>query len=379
MDKVRILDIASTDQGAYRLLKSRVKKINCDKRFDNYIVCPRGEWSEKIEEYGVSCIEYDVKREISILELKKEIEKLEKILQQYEPNIVHSHNSKTGALARIAVKNINKKHKKNIMMIHQVHGFHFTGQKGIKKTMFLQVEKKLAKYTDILLFQNMYEYNLCEKYGIDKKCTIEYIGNGINIDEFNSMQLNSKAKENFTIVCVARIEPIKNHMMLLQALNLLKEKYDIHDFKAIFIGEGSNKELLNYINENSLESHVIFTGALDRKDVINEIYNSDLSVLTSIKEGKPRALIESMLLGKPCIATNVIGTNEVVENNVTGYLVKLNDYEDLAFKIKELKEDMDKYNLFSLNCKKAVVENFDEKVVIEKIKQIYLRNLYKCL
>lgn len=145
MKKIKVVDISSTDQGAYRLLRTRVKKINNDARFENYIICPRGEWVEKIKSLGIKHIPYDIDRKLNFMNIYSEIKKLEKLILEVNPDIVHSHNSKSGAIARIAVDNINRKYDKSIRMVHQVHGYHFTKYKGMKRKVFLDIERYLAK------------------------------------------------------------------------------------------------------------------------------------------------------------------------------------------------------------------------------------------
>jgi hypothetical protein len=122
MGKIRVVDIASTGQGAYRLLRTRVKKINDDGRFENYIISPGGEWAEKIKSLGIKHISYDIDRGLNPFNAFMEIRRLEKLLLEINPDIVHSHNSKSGAAARIAAYRINKRYKKSIKIIHQVHG-----------------------------------------------------------------------------------------------------------------------------------------------------------------------------------------------------------------------------------------------------------------
>ncbi|MBP3917182.1 glycosyltransferase [Clostridium sp.] len=372
MEKIKVFDVGSTDQGAYRLLKTRVKKIDSDERFDNYIVCPSGEWQKRMLDEGVKCINFDVTRGLGIKSVFLETKKLRDIFIEHRPDIVHSHNSKTGALARIAVYSANKKLDKKIKMIHQVHGYHFTTYTGIKKEIFLLIEKLLSNITDVLLFQNKYEFELSKDNKMDKKSELVYIGNGINVEEFQDIEVKKTETKGTNIVCVARIEPVKNHMMLLESIKVLKDKYGVKDFTLTLIGEGDRTELEKFINENNLSSNVVFTGILDRKDVINTIYNSDISVLTSIKEGKPRALIESMLLGKPCVGTNVVGTNEVIKDRENGYLVELNDFEGFADKLYSLIIDNELCNKFSKNAKEFAYNNFNEDVVINKIISSYL-------
>ncbi len=374
MDKIKILDIASTDIGAYRLLRTRVKKINEDDRFINYIACPNGYWAEKIIECGLKHIPYEIDRKINFKNIFSEIGRLEALLLELKPDIVHSHNSKSGAIARLAVKNINKKYYKNIKMIHQVHGYHFTKYKGVKKTLFLKIEKYLAKNTHVLLFQNNYELELSKAIGIEKECVLKYIGNGINFEEFCKYTHNTKFQQNKKkkIVCVARIEPIKNHKMLIKSLGILKNKFDFNNFEAVIIGEGDNSNLVDYISMNNLEENIKFTGQLDREDVIGHISTSDVSVLTSIKEGRPRALIESLILGKPCVGTNVVGTNEVIVNGENGYLVELGDELIFAKSIYKLLTVEEIYNKFSNNATAGAYKEFNEDTVIQIIKEVYL-------
>lgn len=375
MNRIKVFDVGSTDQGAYRLLRTRVKKVDSDERFENYIVCPSGEWQEKIVEEGIKWIQFDVTRGLGIKNVFDEIKLLKNIFIENRPDIVHSHNSKTGALARISVYLANRKLDKKIKMIHQVHGYHFTTYTGIKKQIFLNIEKFLSNITDVLLFQNKFEYELSKDNKMNKKSELVYIGNGINIEEFTNIPIKEIETNKTNIVCVARIEPVKNHMMLLQGVNLLKIKYNYDNFELILIGEGDKTELEEYISQNNLKENIRFTGVLDRKDVINIIHNSHISVLTSIKEGKPRALIESLFMGKPCVATNVVGTNEVIIDGENGYLVELNNIKVFAEKLYELINDSKIYNKFSQNAKEFAKLEFNENNVIQRLKDVYIKSI----
>lgn len=376
MGKIKVVDITSTDQGAYRLLRTRVKKINNDYRFENYIISPGGEWAEKIKSLGIKHIPFEMDRKLNPINTLREIRRLEKLIMEIDPDIVHSHNSKAGAAARIAVSHINKKHKKSIKIVHQVHGYYFTVCKGIKKNLFLCIENYLAKKTDVLLFQNKYELNLSFTQGMNKYCDLEYIGNGVNLEEFNEYLTeanNYKKYNNRKILCIARLEHVKNHEMLIRSLGILKNQFNICDFKAVFTGEGDKGKFTKLIEENNLKENIEFTGSLDRFHVIKNISECCISVLTSIKEGKPRALMESLLLGKPCVGTNVTGTDEVIINNKNGYLVELNDDYNFAKAIYNLMVDKKVYDEFSSNAKEYAAKEFNEDIVIEKIKNIYFR------
>ena len=81
--------------------------------------------------------------------------------------------------------------------------------------------------------------------------------------------------------------------------------------------------------------------------------------------------MESSALGVPVVATDVIGTREVVKDGVTGYLVPLNDYKSFANKMYELLTNEKRWEEFSKNAKNFAKEEFDENKVVEKLIEIY--------
>lgn len=368
---IKILDIASTDIGAYRLLRTRVKAINTLTNFTNIIVCPKGVWADKLKSENIPIIEYELHRNLKLIYLFKEINLLYRIIKYEKPNIIHSHNSKSGALARIVALIYNLFNYKNkIKVIHQVHGYHFTYFKSIKKYIYIYIEWILSLFTDVLLFQNKYEYNISIKYLMNIKAKLIYIGNGIDLKL--SKKFFSKIDEKKNILsCVARIEPVKNHIMILKAINYLINEKNFKDIKVFFIGEGNSDLLNNFIANNNLSNNIIFLGEKPHDKVLKLINESKILLLTSIKEGKPRCIMEAMALGIPCIATNVIGTNETIINNKTGFLVELDDYKELAEKITLLLENKTLYDKFSSESILYAKLNYDENTIINELIDIY--------
>lgn len=370
---IKIADLFNTDYGAYRILRMRVKKIDSDPCFENYIICPKGPWSDKMKEQGIKIINYPLSNSLNPIKILKEVKGLTYIFQKVNPDIVHTHNSKIGAIGRIAAKKAGIKR-----IIHQVHGYHFTQYHGFKRIFYEKIEKSLAKYSDVLLFQNKNEYKYSLERNFKSNDKLIYIGNGISFDEFseylkNEKTFNIKKKK---IICIARWQKVKNHKMLFEAIKILIEKYKFSNFKLYLYGEGSEKEnLIKLSHRLNINNYIEFVGTLDRKEIIKEIFTADLSVLTSLKEGKPRALMESSLLGVPVIATNVIGTNEVVKHGKTGYLVELNNAEEFAKRMYDLLTNKEKWIEFSQNARKYAEKEFDENKIIDKLKKIYMKSV----
>lgn len=119
--------------------------------------------------------------------------------------------------------------------------------------------------------------------------------------------------------------------------------------------------LEEWINQDIIE----YLGTTD--DVRCFIDKADCIVLPSYREGTPRTLLEAASLGKPIVATNVPGCNNVVENNYNGFLCKLKDAADLAGKMYDmLLLNEEAWEQMAKNSRAKVERQFDEQVVIEK-------------
>lgn len=366
--KIIVHDVFNTDYGAYRLLRTRVQKIDSDERFENWIVCPDGEYSKKMKKIGVKIINTHIDdKSINPITDRSSIAELTDIFKSLKPDVVHTHTSKGGYVGRIAARHAKVPH-----VIHQVHGFHFTQLNGVKKKIYAYAEKWLSKYADILLFQNMNEFELSKDMGFEKRTKLLYIGNGISMEEFEDAKVKDAPKdgEKLKIVCIARLEPVKNHEMLFEVARILKNKKI--NFEILLVGGGHLKDdYVKICEELGIRDQIKFVGNVDRKEVKDILASSHISVLTSLKEGKPRSLMESQIVGLPVIATDVIGTNEIVLNGKTGFLVKVGDIETFADKIESLYENKELWKSMSNNAKENAKQNFDEDVVVERLKNLY--------
>ena len=83
-----------------------------------------------------------------------------------------------------------------------------------------------------------------------------------------------------------------------------------------------------------IENHVEFMGY--RRDIAKLVAMCDVSVSASRREGLPVNLIEASAIGKPIVATKVRGNSDIVENGVNGFLVELDNYEEMAEKLLEI-------------------------------------------
>jgi glycosyltransferase involved in cell wall biosynthesis len=138
---------------------------------------------------------------------------------------------------------------------------------------------------------------------------------------------------SFVIGSVARLVPVKNHAMVLRALQRLDE--DVH---LVLIGAGpSRRELEELARVLHVERRVHFTGQLVEAENLHQFF--DVSVLCSRSEGFPNAVIEALAVGCPVVATPVGGVPEVILDRRTGLLVPVDEPDALAASVRELRGD----------------------------------------
>ena len=165
-------------------------------------------------------------------------------------------------------------------------------------------------------------------------------------------------KEN-RIVTVGRLIPEKNHELLIDAFSILCKDYP--QYVLEFYGDGKLKEALrDRINELGLIDKVVLHG--NANDIPRQIASAKMFVLSSRIEGMPNALMEAMALGLPCVATDVSGVRDIIEDGENGFIVPCNDKYQLAEKMKNLLQDPDMMKRFS-NKTESVLEKFEKNKI----------------
>jgi len=161
----------------------------------------------------------------------------------------------------------------------------------------------------------------------DKK--IIYIPNGIP-DEFFKQK---KAEQQNKILFLGRISPIKNLETAILAINQIKDKNIIFEL----VGPADENYLIKLkklVKQNNLDNRIKFTTPIyDLKKKIQKIDSCKIFILPSLREGMPQSLIEAMAREKIVIASDNLGSKDIIKDNQNGYIFKIGDEKDLADKI----------------------------------------------
>lgn len=188
----------------------------------------------------------------------------------------------------------------------------FTGLKKVWINLYLILSSLVYNYSDKIstLFSDNARLEIEAGADPDK---IVIIPNGIDIAGFASVRPKDLNKDILTVTLVGRVVPIKDIKTYILAARLVCDEMG-KKVKFLVMGpfdedKEYTDECLTLINLLGLDGVVEFTGNVDLKKAFNDV---DLVVLTSISEGQPLSLMESMSAGIPCVATNVGACKELL-------------------------------------------------------------------
>lgn len=258
-------------------------------------------------------------------------------IRRWQPDIVHTHAAKAGALGRLAARWAGKRPK---LIVHTYHGNVFDGYfSPLKTKIILFLERYLCRISDVIIaISETQKKDLVEKYKIAPAEKIKVVRLGFDLSKFTAgmdqkrnifRQEFGLSDDTIIITSTGRLAPIKNPLLLIDAMAILVRKYPSFPLKLFFVGDG---ELLEACQKAAISSgliycmsggdartaQVVFTSWRKDIDVVNA--GSDIVALSSINEGTPVSIIEAMASGKAVVATNVGGVADVIENTVSGLL-----------------------------------------------------------
>ena len=269
------------------------------------------------------------------------LQTLTQTLKARKPDIVHTHSGKAGVLGRLAAQRAGVP-----VIIHTIHGPSFGRFQGaLANFIFTNAERYAAHVTThfVTVANAMTEQYLAA--GIGQRAQYSRVFSGFNLQPFiqakNEMALRQKlgiAPDDFVIGKIARLFELKGHDDLLAVAPAVIKKCP--QVKFLLIGDGLLRPSLEaQIKAQGLEKHFVFTGLIPPAEVPKYVGIMDALVHLSLREGLPRALPQALANGKPVVAYDCDGANEVCLPDKTGFLIRPKDFPALEAALTNLAQD----------------------------------------
>ena len=168
-------------------------------------------------------------------------------------------------------------------------------------------------------------------YKTSRKKKIDLIYNGIDLERYtNKSDIKISPKQ---IIAVGRLSKIKGFDLLIQAVAAIKTPCQL-----VIAGDGPEKENLeNLAKMLGIEKKVIFTGRLEKQQLIHFYQESSIFCMSSYNEGMSNAMLEAIACGLPVVTTQVGGAAELVKGN--GVIVPCGDSFALQSALETLLTD----------------------------------------
>jgi glycosyltransferase involved in cell wall biosynthesis len=303
------------------------------------------------------------------------LRKLEKILREQQPDIVHTHSGKAGILGRLAAKRAGVP-----IIIHHIHGPSFGNFQGaVANLVFTAAEKYAARVTDHFFCSANAMTRLYLAAGIGQPEKFTRIFSGFDLKPFltatNDPALRQQlglGENHFVIGKIARLFKLKGHSDLLAAFARIRPQ--VPQARLLFVGDGSLRgEIENQVHTLGLDGWVIFAGLVPPGEVARYTGIMDCVAHLSYREALSRALPQALAAGKPVVAYDFDGADEVCLENETGLLVRTGDTAAAARRLLQLAGDPALREKLGRRGQAFVRENFSiEKMVADQY-DIYLK------
>ena len=297
------------------------------------------------------------------------VSQLKKIISEYKIDVIHFHTS--DSLTLFYMFNLtNKITQKIIYSKKAVRG---------SGSFFSKFKYNLKRIDHIICVSEKVKYDLKNilNPSSQKKLTVVYDCVSLSSEKNNFDFDSFKAKYNinpttFLIGSIANHTTAKDLPNLINAIYILKNEYNVSNFKLIQVGHFSKltPEIEDLIEKLDLKNEIILTGKIENAMSLNKIF--DIFVISSTREGGPTAALEAMLMKTTIVTTDVGIMSEIINNKENGFICKTDNHHELAKSLYEASIcDKNKIDLIKEYNYKLVTENFNSKKISKQILEIY--------
>lgn len=251
------------------------------------------------------------------------LQKILRLIDEWQPDLIHCHSSKAGMLGRVAG------YFRKIPVVFTVHGWSWASVSGGKAKLIFFVEHFLARLKNVYF---IYVSHAVETVGQKKLGLTNNQGVVIHNGVPDLSQSTRKNRDFVRFIMPARVAYPKDHETVIRAFDALEKESVL-----VLCGTGTDSSSFACSVEDwapRRHRDVIRLG--QRVDIPRLLHDSDAMILSSRSEALPLSIIEALSVGLPVIATDVGGVSELVATGQNGYLVEKGNVSTMIHAMESL-------------------------------------------
>lgn len=245
------------------------------------------------------------------------------LFRKFRPDVIHARNFGAwidSAFARTLALNPGK-------LAFTTHGWDRIAHMSRRKAFVCRILSAMTTGMAAVSPQTATEFG--KETGIPAS-RFEILHSGVDTNRFapNPDRLRRAPDASFVIACVARLDPVKRHETLIDAVSLMRSQHNVN-VELRLVGDGPMRATLeDQVRRLGIERSVLFLGTRD--DAPEQLRDADVFALASVREGRPTSIMEAMSAGLPVVATNVGSVADLVDDGESGFVIEPDNPEILA-------------------------------------------------
>ena len=326
--------------------------------YEVYLSLPQSDENQYFIDLGCKIVETNIdRRGVNPFKDIKLINQYKKIIKNVNPDIIFSYTIKPNIYGTIAS---NKLHYKQVC---NITGTGATFLKNSPVAFICRILYRLSvKKSYKVFFQNTGDRDYFIRHKMVKDNYDMLPGSGCNLLENNYYPMPKDEVTKF--IFIGRVMELKGIEEYLECAKRIKSKYpDTEFYIAGWNEEEKYKQIVQDYQEKGFVNYIGF-----RKDIKEWIRQCHCTILPSHGgEGVPNVLLESAATGRVCIGSNINGTKDVIDDNITGYLFETGNPDSLIDKVEKfLNLTFDEREQMGAAGRRKVEKEFDRQKVIDK-------------
>jgi glycosyltransferase involved in cell wall biosynthesis len=300
---------------------------------------------------------------------------LRALYRRLRPDVVHTHQSKAGALGRLAAALARVP-----LVVHTIHIAPFVNVTGIRRRLYIAAERLCARFTHLLIAVSHGMRDAFVEARIGGPPSIEVVHSGMPVARFASATPPvdwrsriggwDKPERPRILLMLAAFEPRKRQRQLLQAVAPRLQSHP--DVLLLLAGEGVERQACEAAaRELNIQSQVRFLGHDPNPHEL--IALADVCLLTSEREGLPRSVVQYIAGGKPVVMSRLPGIEELVVDGVNGVVTDADHLDHLVEEAFALIHDHPALERISRGARDTDVSRWNEEAMGENIEAAYAR------